>query len=201
MTMRNFVAPVLILAAALIANVYAQAPTKPVVQLPALVGKSSAEIEAILGKPKQAGAVAGNKLHLPITTEKVPDYFQLYKISNVNLGIWFYQDKPILFQSGFRDKMKVGLGNKTYRLTLEEAMASIGIDIKNSKPNEVRFEAPPAPQTFSPRTVIKIWNGEINGEKWGRVEAWESEHDSKQIGKERQLVTSILGVWIVPLIK
>jgi hypothetical protein len=82
-------------------------------------------------------------------------------------------------------------------LTLAEALSRLGIDIKNSQPNEVRIETnPPASLTF--RKKIKIWNGEINGEKWGRVEAWESEHDSTQIGKERELVTSILGVWIVP---
>ena len=112
---------------------------QPVVHLSGLVGKAPAEIETILGKPDQAGAITKQKISLPVTIANIPDYFQVYKISNVKLGIWFYQSKPILFQSGFRESQKfignTGNNNRIIeRQPLEEAFSSIGIDIKNKSP-------------------------------------------------------------------
>ncbi len=198
MRRRNFVVTFLILAVAFIANVQAQVRPKPVIHLADLVGKTSAEIDAILGKPKRVDVVSNARL--PVTTEKAPDHFRSYKIANVFLGVWFYQDQPILFQASFREntKIKVGFNNKIIPMTLEEGLSLIGIDTKNSKPNEVRIETNPTSPSLSARKRIKIWNREINGEKWERVETWENEHEFSRIGKGREFVTSIGGVWIVP---
>jgi hypothetical protein len=181
-------------------RVEAQSANTAVVHVSALVGKSPAEIEQILGKPKRSEAVNRNKLLLPVTLEHVPDYYQFYKIANIGLSIWFYQDKPILFESGFREpqKIKVSSGNKVDRLTLEEAFLSIGFDIKDQKPNEIKFITSPTNPRFSPRTRIKIWNKELNGEKWDRVEAHEMQFDRLQFKKGLVVDTIVRGVWIVP---
>ncbi len=205
MSIRNFVANVLIIAFALIANVYAQTPAKPVVYLSGLVGKSPAEIETILRKPNQAGAITRQKINLPITIANVPDYFQVYKISNVKLGIWFYQNKPILFQSGFREshRITVGSGNSNriiVRQSLEEAFSSIGIDIKNQKPDEVRFvETSTITVTPIPlRTVVKIWKRDFNNEKWERIESRENESQAFKVKFGGKIERFAYNVWIVP---
>ena len=176
---------------------------QPVVHLSGLVGKTPAEIETILGKPNQAGAITKQKISLPVTIANIPDYFQVYKISNVKLGIWFYQNKPILFQSGFRESQKiiVNAGNN-YRIidrqTLEDAFSSIGIDIKNQKPDEVRFEEGPAAPAILPKTVVKIWKREFNGEKWERIECRENESPQFKVKFGRKLERFVFNVWIVP---
>ena len=178
---------------------------QPIVHLSGLVGKTPAEIETILGKPNQAEAITRQNLKLPVTLANVPDYFQVYKISNVKLGIWFYQNKPILFQSGFRESQTIALGSGNsnrivVRQSLEEAFSSIGIDIKNQKPDEVRFvETSTITVTPIPlRTVVKIWKRDFNNEKWERIESRENESQAFKVKFGSKIERFAYNVWIVP---
>ena len=178
---------------------------QPVVHLSGLVGKTPAEIETILGKPNQARAITKQKLSLPVSIANVPDYFQVYKISNVKLGVWFYQNKPILFQSGFRESQKIignpGNNNRIIvRQPLEEAFSSIGIDIKNQKPDEVRFVENTTNRALplSLRTVVKIWKRDFNGEKWERIESRENESQAFKVKFGGKIERFVFNVWIVP---
>ena len=178
---------------------------QPIVHLSGLVGKTPAEIETILGKPNQAGAITKQKVSIPVTLANVPDYFQVYKISNVKLGICFYQNKPILFQSGFHESQTIALGSGNgnriiVRQTLEEAFSSIGIDIKNQKPDEVRFvESSSIPITpLRLRTVVKIWKRDFNHEKWERIESRENEAPEFKVKFGNKIERFAYNVWIVP---
>jgi hypothetical protein len=205
MRLNTFVGVVMIFAFALVSSLQAQATTNQVVILSGLIGKSPAEIQSILGKPNSSGVFKDTKIKFPIEIANVPDYFQIYKISNVKLGIWFYQNKPILFQSGFRESQPITLGSGNsnriiVRQSLEEAFSSIGIDIKNQKPDEVRFleNATNRAIPLSLRTVVKIWKRDFNNEKWERIESRENEPPEVKVKFGGKIERFVYNVCLVP---
>jgi hypothetical protein len=121
-------------------QVASQPAIKPVVDIPQLVSKSSAELDKVLGRPIRITKITNDP-------EMMPGEYRDYKIDN-SIGALTEDGLWVRFHRGKADHFTVDLPHLTD--TPEEALLMVGIDVKGAA---AKIKAPLADR----------WTGNFNG--------------------------------------
>lgn len=143
------------------ANINSQAPrqpaTKPVVDIPQLMGKPSAELEKVLGKPAAVTKITDDP-------DMMPGEYRDYKIENTT-GNVTQEGLMVRFYKGQAVHFTFDLPVPTD--TPEEALSMAGIDVKGAA---AKIKAP----------LAERWAGNFNGVEFKDVAALKMDFGGKK---------------------